>query len=79
MVQKVDVRQRVRGWALPCHDLKSIFVNPAVNGYFFELGEEKAIFHLLCPRYRRTLTLTASTSIRLWKTFTLKTVFDSLT
>ena len=28
----------VRGWALPFNDWKALSVNPAVNGYFLNLG-----------------------------------------
>ena len=39
MVQKVAVRLLVRGWAWPCDDLKTLSVNPAVNGYLFRIRE----------------------------------------
>ena len=42
MGQKVTVRKTVRGWALTCDDWKTLSVNPAVNGYRFELGKDKA-------------------------------------
>ena len=32
----------VRGWASPCDNWKTLSVNPVVNGYFFELGKDKA-------------------------------------
>ena len=35
MVQKVAGRSRVRGWALPFENWKTLSVNPAVNGYLF--------------------------------------------
>ena len=31
---------RVRGWALPCDDWKTLSVNPAVNGYLLRIREE---------------------------------------
>ena len=43
---------------------------------FFRMREESerrgmgSAFHQLCPRYSGTLTPTALTAIRLWKTFT---------
>ena len=32
-----ESRQKVgvRGWASPCDDRKTLFVNPVVNGYYF--------------------------------------------
>ena len=72
-------KARVRGWASSYDDWKTLSVNPAVNGYLFELGKEKGserrrgmscAFHHLCPRYRWTLNLTDPTAIRLWETFT---------
>ena len=57
MAQKLAVRSRVRSWASPSNGWKILCVNPAVNGYLFELGKDKAAkgggmgsaFHLLCP------------------------------
>ena len=42
MVQKVVVRLCVRGWTSPCDDWNTLFGNPAVNGYLFELGKATA-------------------------------------
>ena len=56
----------------------SLSVNPAVNGYLFQIRESQgskrrgmgSAFHHLCPRYSGTLTSTATMAIRLWETFT---------
>ena len=29
----------IRGWASPCGDWKTLSVNPAVNGYLFQIRE----------------------------------------
>ena len=64
-----------------CHAMNGkLSVNPAVNGYLLRIREGEGTerrgmgyaFHQLCQRYNRTLTSTAPTVIRLWKTFTLK-------
>ena len=56
-------------------------VNPAVNGYLFQIregqGSERrglsSAFRQLCPKYSGTLTPTASTAIRVWEIFTFLT------
>ena len=77
MVQKVAVRLLVRGWSSPCDDLKTLCQPSSEWVPFFELGKAKAAKGkgwipplILCPRYSGTLTPTAPTAIRLWKTFT---------
>ena len=45
MVQKVAVRSRVRVWASPCDDWKTLSANPAVNGYLFRI-RERLVFSL---------------------------------
>ena len=56
MVQKDAIMLWVQGWASPWDDWKTLSVNPAVKGTFFELGKDKeakkerdgSTFHLLC-------------------------------
>ena len=66
MVQKVTVKRELEA------------VNPAVNGYLFQIREGQgsesrgmdSAFYQLCPRYSGTLTPTTHMVIRLWETFT---------
>ena len=65
MVQKVAVKREFKA------RLEILSVNPAVNGYFFELGKDKAAKGMeLAPRYNRTLTPTAPTDFSLRETYT---------
>ena len=56
-------------------DWKTLSVNPAVNGYLFQIiGKDKAVkgepFFSCAQCYSGSLTLTAPMAIRLWETIT---------
>ena len=79
MVQKVAINREFEAGLCNATTGKISLVNPAVNGYLFQiregLGSERRgmgfAFHQLCPRYSGTLTPTASTAVMLWETVTL--------
>ena len=73
MVHKVAGRLRDCAQVSPSDNWKTLFVNPAVNGYQGGINSERprmsSALHLLCPRYRGPLTPTALMAIKLWESF----------